>query len=63
MGFKVPIDMLDDMKRSIIKTTAMLEDLHNGKKIKASDVTETIMINKALVAIVELNFDTNYEQE
>jgi len=62
MGFKVPIDMLDNLKRSIIKTTAMLEDMQSGKKLKASDVTETIMINKALVAIVELNFDTNYER-
>ena len=62
MGFKVPIDMLDNLKRSIIKTTAMLEDMQSGKKLKASDVTDTIMINKALVAIIELNFDTNYER-
>lgn len=62
MGFKVPIDMLDNLKKSIIKTTAMLEDMQSGKKLKASDVTETIMINKALVAVVELNFDTNYDQ-
>ena len=62
MGFKVPIDMLDNLKKSISKSTAMIEDLHAGKKIKDSDIKKAIAENNRLVELVELNFDTNYDQ-
>ena len=62
MGFKITIDLLDDLKKSLIKSTAMLEDLHNGKKLKSSDVTKTLDKNKELIELVELNFNTNYDK-